>query len=142
MRFICPKHSVKSVVLLFHLTEHQFRRTLARVEVRRFQFLVMLTLVGIPLHGYWQYSPDTYEGHSCLTKNFSNTAFPMCRNRRHRFHRLFYCRGTGPLFVRDIKEPIALDFFIILLNAEDVIGPLQLSKFFMKRYAIAFSKFL
>ncbi|GFR13555.1 hypothetical protein TNCT_39391 [Trichonephila clavata] len=48
MRFICPKHSVKPVVLLFHFIEYQFRKLSARFEVRRFQFLVMLQLVGIP----------------------------------------------------------------------------------------------
>ena len=48
IRFICPKHRVKPVVLLFHLVEYQIHKILARVEVRRFQYLVMLQLVGLP----------------------------------------------------------------------------------------------
>ncbi|GIX75777.1 hypothetical protein CDAR_220941 [Caerostris darwini] len=52
MRFICPKHSVKPIVLLFHLIEYQIRKTSARVEARRLQFLLMLQLVGIPFQSY------------------------------------------------------------------------------------------
>ena len=50
--FICLKHSVKPVVLLFLLIEYQIRKLLVRVEVRRFQFFVMLQLVGIPQYRF------------------------------------------------------------------------------------------
>ncbi|GFS38997.1 hypothetical protein TNIN_404101 [Trichonephila inaurata madagascariensis] len=59
MRFICPKHSVKPVVLLFHLIEYQIHKISSRGSHRRFQFLVMLQLVGIPSQNYSQCSPDT-----------------------------------------------------------------------------------
>ncbi|GFY44083.1 hypothetical protein TNIN_456141 [Trichonephila inaurata madagascariensis] len=66
MRFICPKHRVKPVVLLFHFIEYQIHKISARVEVRRFHFMVMLQLVGIPSQSYSQYSPDNSVQHSCL----------------------------------------------------------------------------
>ncbi|GIY44346.1 hypothetical protein CEXT_162941 [Caerostris extrusa] len=71
MRFICPKHSVKPIVLLFHLIEYQIRKTSARVEVRRFQFLLMLQLVWIPFQSYSQCFPDTAVRHSCLPSKTS-----------------------------------------------------------------------
>ena len=52
MRFICPKLILKPVVLLFYLTKYQICKILARVEVRRFLFLTMLKLAGIPFQGY------------------------------------------------------------------------------------------
>ena len=91
----CPKHSVKPFVRLFHLAEYQIRKILAEVEVRRFQFLIMLKLVGIPFQGYSQCSPDTSVRHSSLPRNFSSIALPMCRNRRHGLHCLLYCRGNS-----------------------------------------------
>ncbi len=92
MCVICPKHSVKPVVLLFHLIEYKIRKILTRVDVKRFQFLVLLQLVEIPFQGYSQCSPDTSVRHSCLPRNFSSTALPMCRNRRLGLHRLLHCR--------------------------------------------------
>ncbi|GFU82931.1 hypothetical protein TNCV_2967501 [Trichonephila clavipes] len=94
-RFICPKQSVKPVVLLLHLIEYQTRKLLARVEVRRFQFLVMLQLVGLLSQSYSQCSPVISVRHSCLPRNFSSTELPMCSNRRHRLHRLLHCHGNS-----------------------------------------------
>ena len=51
-----------------------------------------------------------------------------------------------PILGRDAKEPVATHFFIILLNVEDVIGPLPCRIAFMKRYPcnaeMALSEFL
>ncbi|GFS33821.1 hypothetical protein TNIN_104491 [Trichonephila inaurata madagascariensis] len=92
MRFICPK---KPVVLLFHLIEQQICKTLVQVEVRRFQFLVMLQLVGIPSQSYSQCSPYTSIRHSCLPRNFSSTTIPMCSNCQLGFHCLLHCHGNS-----------------------------------------------
>ncbi|GFW38443.1 hypothetical protein TNCV_1332961 [Trichonephila clavipes] len=81
MRFICPNHSVKPILLLFHLIEYQINKIWARVKDRRFQFLVMMQLEGIPSQSYSQCSPDNSVRHSCLPRNFSSTALPMCNNR-------------------------------------------------------------
>ena len=52
IRFICPKNNMKTVVLLFHPIEYQIRKILARVEVRRFKFLLMLQFVLILFQDY------------------------------------------------------------------------------------------
>ncbi|GFT95395.1 hypothetical protein TNCV_3326661 [Trichonephila clavipes] len=70
IRFICPNHSLKPVVLPCSLIEYQIRKISSRVEVRRFQFLVMLQLVGIQSQSYSQSSPDTSPRHSCRPRNF------------------------------------------------------------------------
>ena len=95
MHFVRSKHKVKSVVLFFYLTECQICKILARVDVRRFQFLVMLQLVGVTFQGYSQCSPGTSVRHSCLPRNFSSTAGPMCRKRQHELHLLVHCRRNS-----------------------------------------------
>ena len=62
---------------------------------RRFQFIVVLQLVGISFQYYSQCSPDTSVRHSCLPQNFKCTELPKCRNRRHRLHSVLHCHGNS-----------------------------------------------
>ena len=143
IRFICLKHSVKLVVLLFHFTEYQIRKTLAKVDVRRIQFFVLLQLVGMPFEGYSQCSSGTSVRYFCLPRNFSSTALPMCRHINvNVFSTVVATTVTAdwhPLLGCEAKEPVASNFFIILFKEDEVIlilyNPLQSRTSFMKRDA-------
>ncbi|GIY89526.1 hypothetical protein CEXT_350631 [Caerostris extrusa] len=63
MRVICPKHSVKPIVLLFHLIEYQIRKTSARVEVE-VSVLAYVATLGIPFQSHSQCFPDTAVRHT------------------------------------------------------------------------------
>ena len=138
MCFICPKQIVKPVMLLFHLTEYQIHKVLARVEVRRFQFLVILQFVWIPLQGYFQCSPDTSVRHSYLSWNFFCPC--MCRNHRYGLHRLLYCcsNSSGCWGASSswkwCQRTCSLKFLHHFINAEDIIGLLASHMPFMKQY--------
>ena len=123
MRFICPKHSLKTVVLLFHFIECQIRKILTRVEVRRFQFFVLLQFAGILFQGYSLCFPDTSVRHFCLPRNFSSTAVFICRNGRHGLHCLPHYHGNSSGF-REASTSWTWHqiFFMILFNTEDTIG--------------------
>ncbi|GIY65275.1 hypothetical protein CEXT_148951 [Caerostris extrusa] len=84
MRFICPKHSVKPIVLLFHLIEYQIRKTSGRIEVTRFLFLLMLQLVGIPFQNY-----------SAMLSRHCSTTLPVCLEVSRALH--YPCAATADM---------------------------------------------
>ena len=133
MLFICPKHSVKPIMLLFYLTEFQFREILARVEIRMFQFLVMSQFAVIPFQSYSQCPPDTSKQcHPVCFETSRELLSPCAETDGMDCTVCSIVVATGSHLVCDSKEPVASNFFIILFNAEDAISLLSFSIHFMK----------
>ena len=131
MRFICPKHSVKPVVLLFHLIEYQESKA-----------------GGLD---YATICEDTVSGLLTeLSKHFRVTLLSvskLLKSSNPHVHKpptwiapsaLLFVATTAttegsPLLGRDTKKPVASIFFNILFNAGNSIAPLPPRKiYFMK----------
>ncbi|GFQ69145.1 hypothetical protein TNCT_73961 [Trichonephila clavata] len=91
----------------------------------------MLQLIGIPSQSYSQCSPNISVRLSCLLRNLSRALHFLCAATADMDYTV--CSTVvataaaveGRLLLsRDANEPVAQNFFSILFNAENVIGPL------------------